>query len=345
MTPDPLDLESYDYHLPPELIAQYPLAERSSSRLLHLDRASGRIKHLLFKDIVELLHPGEVLVLNNSKVIPARLYGTKDNGTRIEILLLHELRDGLWKCMVHPGKRLKSAQQITFSPALKGWISLADQDGLREIEFAKEGDFWTELERIGHVPLPPYIRRDDITDDRVSYQTVYASTPGSVAAPTAGLHFTPQLLSTLKNKGVVVCELMLHVGIGTFLPVKVHRIDQHKMHSEYCTVSEEAARLINEARRAGNRVIPVGSTALRALESFYHDGKLIAGSQWTDVFIYPGREIKVADALITNFHLPKSSLLMLISAFAGLELVKAAYQTAIEERYRFFSYGDAMLIS
>jgi S-adenosylmethionine:tRNA ribosyltransferase-isomerase len=343
--PDLLDLDTYDYHLPPELIAQYPLPERDSSRLLHLDRSTGSINHLRFPDIVDLLYPGDVLVLNNSKVIPARLYGAKASGTRIEIFLLHNIESNRWKCMVHPGKRLKLAQKLSFSDTLSGWVSLPDADGLREIEFACEGDFWDELEQVGHVPLPPYIRRKDEEKDRRTYQTVYASQPGSVAAPTAGLHFTPELLDSLRDKGVILCELMLHVGMGTFLPVKTPRIDEHKMHSEFCTITEEVADLVNRARTEGCRIIPVGSTAMRTLESFQSEGVLRSGSQWTDIFIYPGRKIRMADALVTNFHLPKSSLLMLISAFAGLEQVKRAYRSAVEERYRFFSYGDAMFIT
>lgn len=343
--PDLLDIEAYDYHLPRELIAQYPLSPRSSSRLMRVNRASGKISHGEFRDIVDLLAPGEVLVINSSKVIPARLFGCKANGTRVEVLLLHRLRDSLWKCMVHPGKRLKAKQWLEFSPELRGLVSLADTDGLREIEFANPDNYWQEIEKVGHVPLPPYIRRPDESEDRATYQTVYASDPGSVAAPTAGLHFSPELLEALKQKGVQIVEVILHVGMGTFLPVKSPRIDEHKMHSEFCTIEPASAAAVNLAKIEGRRVIAVGSTSVRTLESFWNGSSLDAGSHWTDIFIYPGREIQVVDALITNFHLPKSSLLMMISAFAGYELIRSAYQSAVAEKYRFFSYGDAMYIS
>lgn len=343
--PDLLDLDSYNYLLPPELIAQYPLSERSSSRLLHLDRGNASISHLLFKDIVNLLQPGEVLVVNNSRVIPARLLGRKENGTPVELLLLNQLAGAKWKCMVHPGKRLKVAQWLEFSPLLRGWLALADADGLREIEFAGADTYWQEIERIGHIPLPPYIHRQDEAGDKTAYQTVYAREPGSVAAPTAGLHFDLETLEALRNKGIQLANVILHVGMGTFLPVKSQRIDEHKMHSELCTLPEETANTVNSALEEGRRVIAVGSTSLRTLESFYRDGKVQSGSQWTDIFIYPGYEVQVASALITNFHLPKSSLLMMISAFAGLDLVQKAYAAAVQERYRFFSYGDAMFIS
>jgi S-adenosylmethionine:tRNA ribosyltransferase-isomerase len=223
-------------------------------------------------------------------------------------------------------------------------VSLPDEDGLRQISFEYVNDFWQELEKVGHVPLPPYIHREDQSSDREAYQTVYARQPGSVAAPTAGLHFTPELLARLSAKGVKIVKLTLHVGMGTFLPVKSSRIDQHKMHSEYCTVSPEAAETINSARLQDKRIIAVGSTSTRSLESFCEDGELVSGSRWTDIFIYPGRKMQMVDAMITNFHLPKSSLLMMISAFAGIELIKQAYREAVLERYRFFSYGDAMLI-
>lgn len=341
---DPLSLETYDYDLPEELIAQYPLDRRDGSRLMRVVRNSGKIEHRVFGDLEGLLAPGEVLVVNDTLVIPARLFGTKENGTRVEILLLNELEPGLWKCMVHPGKRLKQAQWLRFSDALKAYVSLADADGLRQIRFETHGDFWEELDRTGHVPLPPYIKRQDSGSDKQTYQTVYARERGSVAAPTAGLHFTPELLSRLEAKGVEVVKLTLHVGMGTFLPVKSARIDEHKMHSEFCTVSDAAAQAINSARQRGSRIIAVGSTSARTLESFYNGHKLESGSRWTDIFIYPGRPMRMVDALITNFHLPKSSLLMMISAFAGIELIKKAYREAVLERYRFFSYGDAMLI-
>jgi len=342
---DLLDLDSYDYYLPQELIAQYPLKDRSSSRLMHIDRKTGTIYHLYFRDLVDLLNPGEVLVINNSKVIPARLYGYKDNGTKIEVLLLNHLEGSKWKCMVHPGKRLKREQVLWFSSQLEGWISLPDEDGLRVIEFNNPDTYWKEIECIGHTPLPPYIKRVDEAEDRQTYQTVYAKEPGSVAAPTAGFHFTEEMLSQLQEKGIQIVNIILHIGMGTFVPIKTPRIDQHKMHSEFCTILEETANVINKAKLEGRRVIAVGSTSIRTLESFWENGSLMSGSKWTDIFIYPGKKIQVADALITNFHLPKSTLLMMISAFAGYELTRKAYEIAVQERYRFFSYGDAMYIS
>jgi S-adenosylmethionine:tRNA ribosyltransferase-isomerase len=342
--PDLNRLEAYDYDLPHELIAQYPLPDRSSSRLMRVCRASGRISHHCFTDITRFLHPREVLVLNNSAVIPARLFGTKSNGTKIEVLLLHKVNETRWKCMVHPGKRLKHEQYLDFSASLRGLISLPDPDGLREIEMETKGDFWTELSKAGHVPLPPYIKRPDESSDCNTYQTVYASEKGSVAAPTAGLHFTPELLHQIQEKGVTVCYVTLHVGIGTFLPVKTNDITRHKMHSEFCTVPQETADAVNSALLDGRRIISVGSTSTRTLESFYHEGYVTHGSRWTDIYIYPGRQIEVVKAMITNFHLPKSSLLMMISAFAGYDIVREAYAEAIANAYRFFSYGDAMLI-
>jgi len=343
--PDLLDIQSYDYHLPPELIAQYPLKQRSASRLLQLDRASGRIEHRQFRDIVGLLNAGELLVVNSSKVIPARLFGLKANGTPVEVLLIRQLGQARWQCLVHPGKRLKTVQWLEFSPALRGQVFLPDADGLREIEFADPQSYWQEVERVGHVPLPPYIRRPDEAGDREAYQTVYAREPGSVAAPTAGLHFDAAILDALRDKGVKVCEVTLHVGIGTFLPVKCDRIDEHRMHSEFCTIPPDTAEAINLAKQEGRRVIAVGTTTLRTMESFWSGAALRAGSGWTDIFIYPGKELRVADALLTNFHLPRSTLLMMISAFAGYEAVRQAYQEAVRQRYRFFSYGDAMYIS
>lgn len=342
--PDLLALESYDYDLPPELIAQHPLPERSASRLMHLRRSTGSITHSHFPVITDLLSEGDVLVMNNSRVIPARLYGTKDNGTRIEVLLLHNIQGQSWQCMVHPGKRLKHPQYIRFADTMRGYISEPDQDGLREIEFECVGDFWDELDSIGHIPLPPYIHRKDESEDKDRYQTVYAQERGSVAAPTAGLHFSPEILSQLRDKGVLTYFVTLHVGMGTFLPVKTERIEQHKMHGEFCTISPDCANAVNTAKAKGHKVVAVGSTSARTLESFYQDGSLQSGSKWTSIFIYPGKVMHAVDAMITNFHLPKSSLLMMISAFAGYELVRKAYREAVVERYRFFSYGDAMFI-
>ena len=342
--PDLLDLSSYDYELPSELIAQHPLAQRDASRLMHVNRQSGSINHLSFNMLPQLLRAGDLLVLNDSKVIPARLFGKKENGTTIEVLLINEIEKDTWMCMVHPGKRLKQEQWLDFSEGLKGFVSPANEDGLRRISFQSEGSFWNQLSKVGHVPLPPYIKRADQSQDHQNYQTVYAENKGSVAAPTAGLHFTDSLLQELKDQGVIIAKITLHVGMGTFLPVKTERIEEHKMHAEYCTINPEVAELVNLAKQQGRRVIAVGSTSARTLESFWRDDGLQAGSKWTDIFIYPGVKMQVVDALVTNFHLPKSTLLMMISAFCGIELIQKAYQEAIRKRYRFFSYGDAMFI-
>lgn len=342
---DPLDLETYDYYLPVELIAQQPLANRAESRLLHLDRASEDITHRTFKDIVGIIEPQDLLVVNTSKVIPARLFGSKENGTRVKILLLHQTGPSQWRCLASPGKRLRVAQILQFGEGLIGSLSVSDDQGIRDIEFHDPETYWGKIERIGHVPLPPYIKREDASEDKTRYQTVYASQPGSVAAPTAGLHFTPEILAELRSKGTRVSEVILHVGIGTFLPVKTPRIDQHLMHKEFCTLPETTALEIERTKIAGGRVFTVGSTTLRTLEHFWTAEGMRHGSEWTDIFLYPGKPIRVADALITNFHLPKSSLMMMISAFAGIDLVKRAYAEAVDRQYRFFSYGDAMLIT
>ncbi len=342
--PDLLDLTTYDYELPPELIAQHPLAQRDASRLMHLKRQDSSINHMSFNMLPQLLRAGDLLVLNDSKVIPARLFGQKENGTTIEVLLINEVESDTWMCMVHPGKRLKQEQWLEFSEGLRGYVYLPNADGLRRIRFQSEGSFWEQLNKVGHVPLPPYIKRADQNQDHQDYQTVYAENKGSVAAPTAGLHFTDALLKELEDIGVNIAKITLHVGMGTFLPVKTERIEDHKMHAEYCTISPEVAEMVNLAKQQGRRIIAVGSTSARTLESFWQDGSLQSGSKWTDIFIYPGIKMQVVDALITNFHLPKSTLLMMISAFCGIELIQKAYQEAIKERYRFFSYGDAMLI-
>jgi S-adenosylmethionine:tRNA ribosyltransferase-isomerase len=342
--PDLLKKSSYHYELPRELIAQYPLKDRPQSRLMVLDRQSQTISHCHFYDIADFLQSGDVLVLNKTRVIPARLFGSKANGTRIEVFLLDEIETGKWHCLVHPGKRLKQPQILTFSEELAGHISAADEEGVRLISFSYSGNLWQLLEKYGHVPLPPYIERTDEQSDQSAYQTIYASVKGSVAAPTAGLHFTQEILQQLKNKGVIIAELILHVGLGTFRPVKVDDITQHKMHAEYCSITEETAEIINLARKENRRIIAVGTTSVRTLESFFENNMLQAGSKWTDIFIYPGKEIYVVSGMLTNFHLPESTLLMLVSAFAGYEFIRYAYQQAVAEKYRFFSYGDAMLI-
>ena len=342
--PDLYDISSYDYDLPQELIAQYPLARRDQSRLMVLNRDESTITHHHFSEISTYLQSGDILIVNSSKVFPARLYGTKANGTKVEILLMHELEDKVWKAMVHPGKRLKIEQDLVFSDNLRARISLADEEGFRTVYFNQDADFWEEIYRVGHVPLPPYIERTDNPEDIENYQTVYAKELGSIAAPTAGFHFTPELLEELQQKGIQLAEVILHVGIGTFRPVKTERIDHHIMHSEHCTIPQATAELYNQAKAESRRVIAVGTTSLRTLESFFSEGRITAGSKWTNIFIYPGRNVRSIDGLITNFHLPKSTLLMLVSAFAGYELTRRAYQEAVRQSYRFFSYGDAMFI-
>lgn len=345
MTPSLLETAAYHYQLPRELIAQYPSPQREASRLMQLNVSSGSISHHQFKDLTSLLLPGDLLVLNNSKVFPARLFGNKENGTKIEILLLNPAADEhTWYCLAHPGKRLKEAQWIHFSDALKGYISQGREDGQREIRLEYTGSLYDILAEIGHVPLPPYIARSDEESDKERYQTVYAKEPGSVAAPTAGLHFTKELLNELAEAGIQQTELSLHVGIGTFRPVKSASILEHTMHAELVEISETTAQKINQAKAEGRRIVAVGTTTVRSLESFWQDGALISGKKWTDIFIYPGYQFKVPNALLTNFHLPESTLLMMISAFAGYDFIQNAYQEAVAERYRFFSYGDAMYI-
>ncbi|MFB3844342.1 MAG: tRNA preQ1(34) S-adenosylmethionine ribosyltransferase-isomerase QueA [Candidatus Cloacimonadaceae bacterium] len=342
--PDFTKKSSYYYNLPKNLIAQYPLPERTQARLMLLNRQLQTISHRHFFELPEILQAGDVLVLNKTRVIPARLFAKKQNGTKVEVFLLNEVKNDVWKCIVHPGKRLKQPQEVIFSEKLSGFIGSADQDGVREITFRYTGDFWQLLEQIGHVPLPPYIQRNDETSDKSDYQTVYASVNGSVASPTAGLHFTQELLDTLSQKGVTLAEVLLHVGLGTFRPVKVDDITHHKMHSEFCQIDEETADLINQAKKEGKRIIAVGTTCVRTLESMAENGKIIPGQKWTDIFIYPGKTFQIIDGLLTNFHLPESTLIMLVAAFAGYDFTMKAYETAVSEKYRFFSYGDAMLI-
>ena len=333
------------YDLPQELIAQDPLEDRSSSRLLVLDRETGEMEHRVFRDITEYLRPGDCLVVNNTKVIPARLLGVKqDTGAGIEILLLKRKADNVWETLVKPGKKARPGARIVFGGGiLKGEVLEVVDEGNRLIRFEYEGIFEEILDRLGQMPLPPYITHQ--LKDKNRYQTVYAEHDGSAAAPTAGLHFTPELLEEIQAKGVRLAHVTLHVGLGTFRPVKVEDVSQHHMHSEYYVVEEEQARLINDTRAAGGRVICVGTTSCRTLESAAdEDGILRAGSGWTDIFIYPGYRFKIMDALITNFHLPESTLLMLVSAFADKEKIMKAYEEAVRQRYRFFSFGDAMFI-
>lgn len=333
------------YDLPEELIAQDPLEDRSSSRLLVLDRKTGEREHRVFRDLVEFLNPGDCLVVNNTRVIPARLMGVKEGtGAGIEVLLLKRCEDNVWETLVKPGKKARPGARISFGDGLLvGEVLEVVEEGNRRIRFTYEGIFEEILDQLGQMPLPPYITHQ--LKDKNRYQTVYAKHEGSAAAPTAGLHFTPELLKAIEDKGVKLAHVTLHVGLGTFRPVKVEDVAQHHMHSEFYLIEEEQAKLINETRAAGGRVICVGTTSCRTLESAADEaGVLHAGSGWTDIFIYPGYRFKMMDALITNFHLPESTLLMLVSAFAGKERVMAAYKKAVEEKYRFFSFGDAMFI-
>lgn len=336
----------FNYDLPQELIAQDPLTDRSASRLMHLSIKDGSIEHRHFTDILEYLNPGDCLVINDTKVIPARLYGHKEEtGALIEILLLKRNENDVWECLVKPGKKARKGTRISFGDGLlKGEIVDVIEDGNRLIHFEYNGIFEEILDQLGEMPLPPYITHK--LQDKNRYQTVYAKHEGSAAAPTAGLHFTKELLEKVKEKGVQIAHVTLHVGLGTFRPVKVDDVEQHHMHSEYYVVEEDQAKLINDTKKNGGRVIAVGTTSCRTLESATgEDGVLKAGSSWTEIFIYPGYHFKMIDSLITNFHLPESTLMMLVSALAGKEKIMHAYEEAVKERYRFFSFGDAMLIN
>ena len=333
------------FDLPQELIAQDPLEDRSSSRLLVLDRETGKTEHHIFKDVIDYLNPGDCLVVNNTKVIPARLFGSKE-GTeaKIEILLLKRKENDVWETLVKPGKKAKPGTRISFGNGLMtGEVIDVVEEGNRLIKFTYDGIFEEILDQLGQMPLPPYITHQ--LKDKNRYQTVYAKHDGSAAAPTAGLHFTPELLEAIKAKGVNIAHVTLHVGLGTFRPVKVEDVTNHHMHSEFYIVEEDQAKLINETKQRGGKIISVGTTSCRTLESATDDqGILHAGSGWTDIFIYPGYKFKMIDRLITNFHLPESTLLMLVSALAGKDKIMAAYEEAVKERYRFFSFGDAMII-
>ncbi|WP_287478310.1 tRNA preQ1(34) S-adenosylmethionine ribosyltransferase-isomerase QueA [Anaerostipes sp.] len=333
------------YDLPEELIAQDPLEDRSSSRLLTLDKETGEICHEVFRNIKNYLKPGDCLVLNNTKVIPARLIGAKEEtGGKVEVLLLKRKQDNVWETLVKPGKKARPGARISFGDGmLTGEVLEVVDEGNRLIRFEYEGIFEEVLDQLGLMPLPPYITHQ--LKDKNRYQTVYAKYDGSAAAPTAGLHFTEELLQQIREMGVKIAWVTLHVGLGTFRPVKVEDVQEHHMHSEFYRIEEEDARLINETRAAGGRIISVGTTSTRTLESVAdEDGTVRAKSGWTDIFIYPGYQFKVIDGLITNFHLPESTLLMLVSALAGRENILHAYEVAVKERYRFFSFGDAMFI-
>ena len=332
------------YELPEELIAQTPLQQRDASRLMVLNRVTGEIEHKHFYDIIDYLHPGDCLVLNDSRVLPARLLGHRPTGGAVEVLLLRDLGDKKWECLCKPGKKMREGDTVSFGDgALMATVRQVLEDGNRVVEFHYEGIFLEVLERLGKMPLPPYIKAE--LKDQERYQTVYSREVGSAAAPTAGLHFTQELLDKIRAKGIKTAFVTLHVGLGTFRPVKAENVLEHHMHSELCMMNEETAGILNETKAAGGRVICVGTTSCRTLESLVNeDGSFSAKSRWTDIFIYPGYEFKAMDGLITNFHLPESTLVMLVSAFAGREHVLNAYKIAVENRYRFFSFGDAMLL-
>ncbi len=340
-----MNVKDFDYELPEELIAQDPLEKRSNSRLMVLDKVTGEVAHRHFYDIKEYLKPGDCLVINNTKVIPARLYGARENtGGKVELLLLKRKSDDVWETLVKPGKKARVGDRIDFGDGLlKAEIIDIVEEGNRLVRFEYEGIFEEILDQLGQMPLPPYITHE--LKDKNRYQTVYAKYDGSAAAPTAGLHFTKELLQEIKEMGVNIAEVTLHVGLGTFRPVKVENVLEHHMHSEFYMVSQEAADTINNTKKNGGRVISVGTTSTRTLESAADEnGMLRETSGWTEIFIYPGYKFKVIDALITNFHLPESTLVMLVSALAGREHVLSAYEKAVAEKYRFFSFGDAMLI-
>ena len=332
------------FDLPEELIAQTPLEKRDSSRMLHLDRQTGEIEHRHFYELPEYLRKGDCLVLNDTRVLPARLLGCRSSGGGVELVLLRDLGEGRWECLSRPGRKTKPGTELSFGDGeLTATVEAVAEGGNRIVRFHYDGIFLEVLERLGKMPLPPYIKEE--LQDAERYQTVYSRELGSAAAPTAGLHFTPELLDEIAKKGVKICYVTLHVGLGTFRPVKEDEIEDHEMHSEFCVVSPETADTVNTVKKSGGRVIAVGTTSCRTLESFTdEDGTLRPGSRWTNIFIYPGYRFKCIDALITNFHLPESTLIMLVSALAGRENILRAYETAVKERYRFFSFGDAMLI-
>lgn len=336
--------QDFWYDLPEELIAQTPLLRRDASRLMVLDRESGQIGHRNFYHIIEYLQPGDCLVMNNSRVLPARLLGHRPTGGAVEVLLLRDLGEKRWECLVKPGKKMQVGQEVIFGNGeLRATVVAVQEDGNRVVKFHYTGIFLEVLERLGKMPLPPYIKAELADQER--YQTVYSKETGSAAAPTAGLHFTNELLDRIRHKGVRTAFVTLHVGLGTFRPVKAEEITDHHMHAELCMMGEETAQILNDTKRQGGRIICVGTTSCRTLESLVNeDGSFEAKSKWTEIFIYPGYQFKAMDGLITNFHLPESTLVMLVSAFAGREHVLHAYQQAVKEKYRFFSFGDAMFI-
>ena len=336
--------QDFYYDLPEELIAQTPLQQRDTSRLLALNKVTGAVEHRHFYDILDYLQPGDCLVMNNSRVLPARLLGHRPTGGAVEVLLLRDLGNKKWECLCKPGRKMQVGHEVLFGDGeLSAVVTEVREDGNRVVEFRYEGIFLEVLERLGKMPLPPYIKAELADQER--YQTVYSKETGSAAAPTAGLHFTNELLEKIRGKGVRTAFVTLHVGLGTFRPVKAENIHEHHMHSELCMISQETAEILNETKKQGGRIVCVGTTSCRTLESLVkEDGTFEAGSKWTEIFIYPGYTFKAMDALITNFHLPESTLIMLISAFSSREKVLAAYEEAVRERYRFFSFGDAMFI-
>ncbi|MEQ2465733.1 tRNA preQ1(34) S-adenosylmethionine ribosyltransferase-isomerase QueA [Niallia sp. Sow4_A1] len=341
-----MKVDLFDFHLPEELIAQTPLEDRTSSRLMVVNKDTGELEHRKFKDIYEYINPGDCLVLNDTRVLPARLHGEKeDTGAHIEVLLLKQQEEDKWETLVKPAKRVKEGTIITFGDGkLKAVCVKELEHGGRILDFQYEGIFYEILDQLGEMPLPPYIKEK--LDDQDRYQTVYAKERGSAAAPTAGLHFTTDLLDALKEKGVHIAFITLHVGLGTFRPVNVEEVDKHEMHAEFYQINGETASLLNKVRAEGGRILSVGTTSTRTLETIAsaNNGKFVESSGWTSIFIYPGYEFKGIDGMITNFHLPKSTLIMLVSALAGRENVLHAYEKAVKERYRFFSFGDAMFI-
>ena len=332
------------FDLPEELIAQTPLQRRDASRMMHVDKVTGELEHRHFYELPEYLRAGDCLVLNDTRVLPARLIGARSTGGSVELVLLRDLGDGRWECLSRPGRKTKPGTELLFGDGeLTATVEAVAEGGNRIVQFHFEGIFLEVLERLGKMPLPPYIKEELADAER--YQTVYSRELGSAAAPTAGLHFTPELLDQIRAMGVKVCFVTLHVGLGTFRPVKEDEIEDHAMHSEFCMISPETAAAVNETRQNGGRIIAVGTTSCRTLESFSReDGTLEAASGWTNIFIYPGYRFKCIDGLVTNFHLPESTLIMLVSALAGREHILNAYHAAVEERYRFFSFGDSMLI-
>lgn len=339
-----MNKSDFNFYLPEELIAQTPIEKRDESRLLHLDKHTGAIEHRHFYNLPEYLRPGDCLVLNDSRVLPARLIGSRKTGGSVEVVLLRDLGEGNWECLTRPGKKTRPGTELTFGDGeLTAEVLEVVEGGKRIIHFNYKGVFLEVLERLGKMPLPPYIKVE--LQDNERYQNVYSRELGSAAAPTAGLHFTKELLAKIEAMGVNICYITLHVGLGTFRPVKSERIEDHEMHSEFCIVPERTSRIVTETKKRGGRVVCVGTTSCRTVESFaLEDGTLPETSGWTDIFIYPGYKFKCLDALVTNFHLPESTLIMLVSALAGRENILHAYEVAVQERYRFFSFGDAMFI-